>query len=563
MANQPPRWDVADRMLTVYLPKGESFPVRYSSYVLREELEDHGIWDWLNDEDDQESSSRLRRCAEAGAHWMITPARTLMLVHAIQHPLQPARFTELEVSRTYGQTRAEFENGVIELHAPSTGRIEVIGRWKEFLDDKAEGLRTEDRESVAVDYAVVEGWKSRMTFPPAPLNLRRCHEFGDTRHRRVKYLVRATSAYREYLPDSIKAKDLTTPTLTADEFEVSIPNSARPIPPDILYTVPTFNWLTTPPAPGWAAHTQRCGGGGLRIYLDQTWNQSGEGELLGIVLKGQKAPPNSPCSRYGLDATWFGTPQPPQPEPLEPRHFPNRVRFDTMKSAGLTQVGVRLDEAAVDAVVVGFQPEWDRQRKLWFCDIDLDVDALPWNYWPFLRLALVRFQPQSLDDAMVSKIVLAEFTQVAPDRTLSLTWQDDKRHVLVALRGRAPAITRQNPQGTDCALDEPRDGPYAPRVALRVQTTSVPTGSDPDELDWEYTTGHPAEIGVEQFSGLVEPTDPYCDGNLLWEKVQELPVDRDAARMRLEVAEYQLIRSDEDVGSGLTRITYAAHVELA
>jgi hypothetical protein len=43
-----------------------------------------------------------------------------------------------------------------------------------------------------------------------------------------------------------------------------------------------------------------------------------------------------------------------------------------------------------------------------------------------------------------------------------------------------------------------------------------------------------------------------------WETVVTLPTDRDAARMRLEVAEYELLRSDEEFGLGLPGVTYAA-----
>jgi len=548
--NQPPRWDATARVLTVFLPKGERYPVRYSSYLTPAALQCHAIWDWL---DDQSASSPLRAWVAAGAHWMITPPRTLMLVHAVQHPLRPARFTALKACRTeIGQTSATLQDGVVELHVASTGRIEVIGRWTELIDDPDQGCRTEERCSVAVDYAVDETWQSGMVFPPAAPHLLASHEFGDTRHRTVRYLVRATSAYREYLPAGIPVEDLSTTTPEADEFSVSVLNSARPAAPTVRYAVPTFDWPTAPPAPGWTTHTLRRGGGGMRVYLDRPWYQSGEGELLGVVVEAHDRLPDAVGSRYGLDATWsFTSSRPLRTEPLKPMHFLNRVRVEK----------VTLAEDRLCAYAVGFRPEWDAQRKLWFCDIVLDVEALPWNYWPFVRLAFVRFQPESLAEAMVSRVVLGEFTQVAPERRLSLTWQGN-RHVLVTLRGRGPAVTRPNALGSGCDLWEPRGGPYAPRVALRVQTTSVPAGQDPDELDWEYTGGHAPRIDGQTFFTLLKPLDPYCDGNLVWEQVVELPVDRTAARMRLEVAEYELLPGDREFGGGLTRITYAAHIEL-
>ncbi len=528
---QPPHWNEADRLLTVFLPKARRATVRYSSYVLPATLEAHGIWDWL---DDDNPSSGLRGLAHSGAHWMITPARTLVLVHAVQHPVAPARFTQLDAVRTeIGQTTAEFSGGVLELHVASTGRIDVLGRWTEFLDDPDDGWREEDRESVAADYAVGEAWTSGMAFPPTAPGVRTSHEFGDTRHRRVKYLARATSSFREYLRENLTIPEVLRDTQAGDEVEVSILNSARPSVPAVLYAVPTFDWPATPPPTGWTNHTQTRGGGGLRVYLARPWYQSGEGELLGVVLETDQQLPEAVCSRYGLDATWSGAPA-PTAVPLEPHHFPNRVAAEKVTLA---------EPVGLTGIAVGFRPEWDKQRKRWFCDIELDVEALPWNYWPFVRLAFVRFQPQSLPDAIISHVVLGEFGQIAPERTLSLAWQDPE-HVLVTLRGRAP------------------NEPHPPHVALRVHTTTVPAGDDPDDLDWEHAGGHPAAIDWQNFFSLVEPVDPDADGNVLWEQLVELPAPRGAQRMRLEVAEYELLRSDSDLGRGVPRLTYAAHVEL-
>ena len=540
-AAQPPHWDAAARLLTVFLAKAERAQVRYSSYVLPDSLDAHGLWDWLDDED---PAAVLRNEAARGAHWMISPARTLDLVHAVQHPVAPARFTALEANRSQlGQTTAELANGVLELHAASTGRVDTIGRWTEFLDDPVDGVREEPRMSVACDHAVGTDWSSGMTFPPPDPAVRSSHEFGDTRHRMVRYLVRATSSFREYLREDITPAELTRDTPAADEVEISVLNSARPIVPSVLYAVPTFEWASPAPAAGWLAHTQVRGGGGLRVYLDRPWFTSGEGELLGLVLQRPGGPelPDSLRSRYGLDAIWRGgnarqarNRSASEARNLEPKHFANVVKASDVSLA---------EPGGLTAVVVGFRPQWDTERKFWFCDIELEVEALPWNYWPFVRMAFVRFQPESLPDAMISKVALGEFGQVAPERTLSLAWQSDQV-VRATLRGRAPLK------------------PFPPHVAFRVQTTSVPSGSDPDELDWDFAAGHPVDVTWSNFSTLVAPDDPDGDGNVSWEMDVALPTVRGSQRMRLEVAEYELLSSDSEFGRGLTRVTYAAHVAL-
>jgi hypothetical protein len=465
---------------------------------------------------------------------MISPARTLGLVHAVQRPVEPARFTDLAAERDeLGQTTAELRKGKLDIHVPSTGRIDVIGEWNEFLDDPVKGWREEARKSVACDLTVDDKWSTGMDFPPPAL--RASHEFGDTRHRRVKYLVRATTSFREYLKPGLGPDDLTRDTDAGDEYEVSVLSSARPIAPAVLYAVPTFEWASAPPAAGWTQHKQRRGGGGLRVYLDRPWYASGEGELLGVVLQtGGQEVPDDLRSRYGLDAIWASAP-PRQAEELEPHHFANRADEDS--DVSLAEPG------AGKATVAGFRPEWDDHRKLWFCDIELEVEGLPWNYWPFVRFAFVRYQPESLPDAKVSRVVLGEFAQLAPDRRLSLTWQDD-RHVKATLRGRAPAPRRP------------------PGVAFRVQTTPVPAGQVPGELDWDHAAGHAPAIDWQSFGTLVQPDDPDRDGMAVWETVVELPAARNDQRMRLEVAEYELLDSDRELGGAMPRITYAAHVPL-
>ena len=525
IADQPPHWDASGRLLTVFLAKAQHAEVRYSSHLMPAALADHGIWDWLDDED---PAAELRGIAECGAHWMITPPRTLVLVHAVQHPLDTARFTALAAERTeIGQTTAEFGAGVLELDVPSTGRVDVVGRWTEYIDDPVSGVRKELREAVACDFAVGEGWTSGMAFPPSPAR----HEFADTRHRRVSYLVRATSSFREYLRENITTPEITRETPPGSEFPVPVLNSARPIAPDVQYAVPTFDWPAVPPAPTWQQHIQTRRGGGLRVFLDRPWYQSGEGELLGAILQTGDQLPDRLRSRYGLDAIWRGAPD-PDAVPFEPQHFVN----------GVSPREVRLAEpGAFDACVVGFPVEWDAERKRFYCDIEVDLDALPWSYWPFVRFAFVRYQPESLAAAMVSRVVLGEFGQLAPDRTLSLTWQDDE-HVLATLRGRAP------------------EQPRPPRVAFRVQTT--PVAADPDELDWEHAAGDGETVDWENFFDLQDPTDPQGDGNVVWERLVTLPAARGTQSMRLEVAEYEWVNVDEELGRGSVRMTYVGRVGL-
>ena len=81
--------------------------------------------------------------------------------------------------------------------------------------------------------------------------------------------------------------------------------------------------------------------------------------------------------------------------------------------------------------VVGHVPTFDPVRKLWYCDIELNPGA---SYQPFVRLALCRYQPHSIDGCHISRVVRADFAQLLPDRVATVTRRVDTG-VTVVLRG--------------------------------------------------------------------------------------------------------------------------------
>jgi hypothetical protein len=67
--------------------------------------------------------------------------------------------------------------------------------------------------------------------------------------------------------------------------------------------------------------------------------------------------------------------------------------------------------------VMGFAPQFDESVEggRWFCDLELDTkDAC----LPFVRLGLVRFQPDAVPGAEISPVVLADLVRTLPDREL-------------------------------------------------------------------------------------------------------------------------------------------------
>lgn len=74
------------------------------------------------------------------------------------------------------------------------------------------------------------------------------------------------------------------------------------------------------------------------------------------------------------------------------------------------------------AAVAGVAPHevaYDTTRQLWYADLQIDPGA---PYFPFIRLALARYQAHALPGCELSPVVLADFIQLAPGRTASVTW---------------------------------------------------------------------------------------------------------------------------------------------
>jgi hypothetical protein len=110
--------------------------------------------------------------------------------------------------------------------------------------------------------------------------------------------------------------------------------------------------------------------------------------------------------------------------------------------------GGRVDVAPHDVL-------YDEERRLWYCDIEIAIGAA---YYPFIRLALARYQPASSPGAHLSNVVLSDIISVAPDRWVNVTPKQDTRAARVALFGvgydessghleasKAPARVRFNP----------------------------------------------------------------------------------------------------------------------
>jgi hypothetical protein len=423
-----PAWDANGRELTVQVPKATLATARLSSYLDQEALVLLGIWRWIEEAKPPvtaKTRARLRQLALQGRHWMLTPFREVVLVHAVQQPLLVPDISKLSVTRQIGSTATVLHDKV-EVHARSTVKLDVNGTWQEPVDPIAEA-KPKSMTGSAHAFEVPIRYPGPVEKPADNIaTIEHRHEFGDTRRRTVSYEVVATSRYREYFedPNLVYTRSRTRPE------DLTIPSSARPHAPSVFYAVPTFGWDRPPPTEQGATSVRS--GGGIRVYLERPWFSSGEGELLGIVLldlpkRRTDPPPRVVPERLKPYVTqWGADPVAGSPVPrlaLRPQDFPRA----TSSRGRLTLDEV--DPALNTVAVAGHEVEYDEERQLWYSDIELDPGEA---YFPFVRLALARYQPisvevparqgQAIRNVHLSRVVLAEFIQLAPQRTATISF---------------------------------------------------------------------------------------------------------------------------------------------
>jgi hypothetical protein len=90
------------------------------------------------------------------------------------------------------------------------------------------------------------------------------------------------------------------------------------------------------------------------------------------------------------------------------------------KSAAAVVKGLTLEELENTEITVcaaSFPVHDESDRNLWYADLKIDLGSL---HYPFIRLALARYQPDSILGCELSRVVLADFVQLAPDRVATV-----------------------------------------------------------------------------------------------------------------------------------------------
>ena len=588
-----PKWNHANRVLTVSLPKSGISEVELSSYLSTHDLEIMGVWGWIREyfeaatlaaaenpaafvELTQQSDllALTTRLVLEGGHEMITPSRTLTLVHAVQQPLgrpefvqlpvvhQPSSpifasalrnsFTPITAWRSVGSHVAVLLGG-LKIHGQSTSKIDLQARTLEVNDDLSKPAPTRTWASDHVEtipinsldpgpiVADITNNRTVAVYIPqvdtlwfaAPIDelegvttpsdvAAPQHHFPDSKHRWVNYQPIATSSFQEYFSD----KTLKF-TREGDYLMVDVPSSARPTAPDIAYVVPTFGWERQETS---NVKSNIRFGNGLRVYLHRPWYSSGDNELLGVVLwpGGVTAPDYLTREKFKHVLTQWGN------DPIWKTGALSVIPgIGEFANAAVTAQGLSIEESPQAFDVAGHNVEFDQARGLWYCDIQFNNFS---SYAPFVRLALARYQPHSIQGVELSRVVLADYAQLTPNRSAVISIDPgDPRRARVTIGGLGPQAPNKN------------------AITVTVERRMAKVATD---LGWEPA---PASV-VKVTEDAPAPAEPNA---ALWSGTIEFQKAPPRGQFRVVVREFEIIAIDPPPVIAIingSRLVYAAIV---
>ncbi|MEU2254388.1 hypothetical protein ABZ540_14595 [Nocardia xishanensis] len=446
---------------------------------------------------------------KVGRNPVVTPPRRVVVVHAVKRPLLEPRWNlpAGTVTRNQHDTTALLEPSfalpgtAAGLDADSTGRIEIAAEWTEFADVGPQAGAGARPVTVARVHS--------QTIPQgAPPQLRFRHEFGDTKHRTVTYTAKAISRYRQYFKTGEPESAF---EVARAQAPVDILSTARPTAPTVLGVVPAFRWRQEQVGANRIELTRS--GQRLRVELARPWYETGEGEQLAVVV----APAGGPApalrgvvSRMGRDPI-FGT---PATEPFPPPSF-----FRSAFPPALAD----LPELGEKVTVVPYQV--DPSGDHWFADVELAVPDNRQSYDPFVRLAVARYQRDSLDGLQLSPVVVAESVPLLPDRRVTV--DRNGSHLQIAVTGVSPnPLNRMEvvlercpatavPEQVDIVIDDPNVEPELPawrpvpgHAVLRAQDGTIPP------LPLPVAAAGRLRVRLRETENLSGPSDPQLPREL-------------------------------------------------
>ncbi len=506
-------FDDASRTLQVPMPKGCRNKIRLSCVMAPPTLDFMGLWALIVEgaKTNKEANLKaLRQMVLEGKHWMFTPWREIELIHATQKPLTVPDFIKFDVGRVTGALDANL-SFTTPLSGRSTVRLDINASWNEpedntvAIDAKSHPVNRQFRDvAVQMPISRSDGFSGPYSVQAVP------HHFHDTRARKVTYQMDAISRFKEFFERPLRDSE-DDMKVTSTEAVKWVRSSAPPPAPSVLYVIPTFGWFHKG---GDLPASRRTGG--LRVYLDRPWMASGFNEMLAVLLPDEPdnvAPTGDDAKNLPFVTQWGRDPlrlsadintNSPRRSAFKLAKMAGPVRYPgadlfpategedlpVFQTTGLTVPG-QSPGYAVAPHEVGFDPV----RQLWYADI---VVGLPrGSYFPFIRLAVARYQPVSTPSAHLSPAVTCDFMQLSADRIaviVPMDGLDNKYKVFVY--GDQP----DDPSGV---AGEGK----AKRGFIYTQTQVLDAGLD-DSLGWRDAWGNPIKKPFDpSLNPAPEPVD--------------------------------------------------------
>ena len=304
-----------------------------------------------------------------------------------------------------------------------------------------------------------------------------------------------------------------------------VPNAARPAAPDVLYVIPVYKRAATNKS---ITRT----GGALRVYMNRPWWSSGDKERLGVVCwhQGSKntnpLPPSSLApyvTQWGFDPIHVSretlTSKTKQPTPS---CFPFATANSGNGSLTIAEVSGKVDVAGHD---VGF----DSTRNLWYADIKVTSPsgAELESYTPFIRFAFARYQPTSIPDTHLSKVVTVDYAQLAPNRHVTVvgsSYGNNGGQFAVTVAGYAPITTHKGKASTG-----------ASRMRLTVESKDDRILDD--ALAWKPMTVNGRRLSQDLASSVADTDRVTWSGSVV--------IPSGASQTRMTIEEFELIDGSE------------------
>jgi hypothetical protein len=414
-----------------------------------------------------EQDVAVEKLLASGRSTVYTPARPINLVHAVKRPLGLASFSSAAFAQPVADSAIVMLSGDIGVgDGRTTAAVNVMVKWDEYHDDPTEPAPRIIHHSQNlcqlqnIDLAAVfKAGNSKPTddLLPNPLEMKdQSVHFPSCAARTLDLVAAPISRFQHFYVQSAVGGGSSQadqvpfmgPYGNGLQKKLVVPNTTIPIPPVVSHILPLMPAIASP-------GLFRRIGGALRIYLNRGWYSSGEGELLGVVVATDKMAQcgssdyqawitdpllSTLFTRWGADPVWDIAGIEANNDGKRFAPAPTQTEFTPMLAVNNFEtpqvfLGVGLQDASsATATILGYTPVFTPEDG-WHCDIILK--QVP-SYHTFLKLVLVRYQPNSIDSKSISHVTLPPFVQLRPNRVIQLGPRQQGHSHLLTIFGTAP-----------------------------------------------------------------------------------------------------------------------------